>query len=63
MGGEPICHYYRIVTKKGITKWLKDQVIPVLDDSGNVIRLDGIVEDVTEQKRYTDEIEYLANYD
>ncbi|MED3823997.1 EAL domain-containing protein [Priestia flexa] len=63
MGGEPICHYYRIVTKKGITKWLKDQVIPVLDDSGKVIRLDGIVEDVTEQKRYTDEIEYLANYD
>ncbi len=63
MKGDPICHYYRIITKKGNVKWLKDQVVPDVDEKGNVIRLDGIIEDVTEKKHYIDEIEYLAHYD
>jgi PAS domain S-box-containing protein len=47
---------FRILTPDGREKWIRDQGFPVRDDSGRVIRLVGIAEDVTERKRYEEEL-------
>lgn len=41
---------YRIVTKNGITKWVLEQGRGVFDQIGNLIRLEGMVTDITEGK-------------
>lgn len=54
---------FRIVTKDGKVKWLKNQTIPFLDSVGRVIRIDGIIRDITNEKNYTDELVFLTNHD
>lgn len=61
--GKIIHHQYRIVDKNGAIKWVQDYTIPSLDDEGNIVRLDGITSDITEQKEMEEKIKYLANYD
>ncbi|PEC45850.1 GGDEF domain-containing protein [Priestia megaterium] len=63
MQGKSIRPHYRIQTKKGEIKWVRDHCIPTCDEQGNLIRIDGIIEDITEEKRYVDKIEYLATHD
>jgi two-component system cell cycle sensor histidine kinase/response regulator CckA len=41
---------YRIICKNGSIKWIKDMATPVLDEQGNLIRIDGCMEDITERK-------------
>lgn len=41
---------YRIVTKNGITKWVLEQGRGVFDHIGNLVRLEGLVTDITEGK-------------
>jgi PAS domain S-box-containing protein len=41
---------YRIVTKKGITRWVLEQGRGVYDEKGNLVRLEGLVTDITEGK-------------
>lgn len=54
---------YRIVHKNGDIRWIQEYTIPTLDHSGNIVRLDGLVSDITEQKLLQEKINYLANYD
>ena len=42
---------YRILRPDGAIRWIKDQAFPVKDESGNVYRVAGIAEDITEIKR------------
>lgn len=41
---------YRIVAKDGQIRWLRDYSQPVLDETGQVVHLDGVVQDITERK-------------
>jgi len=41
---------YRIITKSGEIKWIKNKAAPVLDVSGILVRIDGIMEDITGRK-------------
>ena len=41
---------YRVVRPDGSKRWIRDRGFPVHDASGNVIRVAGIAEDVTEQR-------------
>lgn len=41
---------YRIVTKNGITKWVLEQGRGVFDHIGNLVRLEGLVTDISEGK-------------
>ncbi len=43
-------HEYRIVTKTGEIRWVDERTIAVRDSEGKVIRLNGIIFDVTERK-------------
>jgi len=42
---------YRITTKTGESRWVRDKATPVLDERGELTRIDGFVEDVTERKQ------------
>ena len=48
-GGET--REYRIVRPDGSIRWLSDRGFPIKDQKGNVIRITGIAEDITERKR------------
>jgi len=56
----PLKITYRVVTKAGDIKWLKDQAIPVLDKNKQIVRIDGFLEDITELKKIRDQIRYQS---
>ncbi|MBU2445057.1 MAG: PAS domain-containing protein, partial [Bacteroidetes bacterium] len=39
---------YRIRTKAGELKWVKDTFIPIVDENDQLVRVDGIIKNVTE---------------
>lgn len=46
-------HYdeqYRIARPDGTLRWIRDRAFPIRDDSGNVYRIAGIADDITERK-------------
>lgn len=45
---------YRIIRPDGSLRWLRDTAFPIRDESGVVIRLAGIVEDITDAKTAAD---------
>lgn len=47
---------YRIVRPNGEIRWVRDRAFPVLNDSGEVYRIAGILDDVTESKRAIEQI-------
>ncbi len=61
--GESLNHQYRIIHKCGEIRWVQDQTIPVLDDNGNLIRIDGIITNITELKVYEERITHFAYHD
>ena len=42
---------YRILRPDGVLRWINARTYPVLDEQGNVYRITGIAEDITERKR------------
>jgi diguanylate cyclase (GGDEF)-like protein/PAS domain S-box-containing protein len=42
---------YRIVRPDGSVRWIRDRAFPVAGDSGEVSRIAGVAEDITERKR------------
>lgn len=48
---KPYSHDERIFRKGGEMRWLHTWATPVLDDQGRLVRLLGVCQDVTEQKR------------
>ncbi len=51
LSGKPAECEYRIVRPDGSTHWVWDRSFPVHDSSGQLDRIVGIVEDITERKR------------
>ena len=47
---------YRIVRPNGEIRWVRDRAFPVANDSGEVYRIAGIMDDVTESKRAIEQI-------
>jgi diguanylate cyclase (GGDEF)-like protein/PAS domain S-box-containing protein len=54
---------YRVVRPDGTIRWVNDRAFPVQDESGNVYRIAGIAEDVTEKKFAEEQLMQLAHYD
>lgn len=48
--GEPIVHEYRIRQKEGSVRWIETKITPTLDESGKLIRIDGVTSDINEKK-------------
>ncbi len=49
---------YRIVRPDGSVRWIQDRAFPIKDETGKVIRIVGIAEDITERKRADEEIRH-----
>ncbi|MBZ5597039.1 MAG: PAS domain S-box protein [Acidobacteriia bacterium] len=47
----PFVHEYRIIRPDGSVRWILDRAFPVRNKKGQVYRLAGIAEDITERKR------------
>jgi PAS domain S-box-containing protein len=56
MRGESIKSEYRILTPEGQEKWICDRAFPIRDEAGQLIRIVGIADEITEQKRYETEL-------
>jgi PAS domain S-box-containing protein len=52
----PLDVEYRIVTQDGVIKWVRDRATPMVDESGEILRIDGFMEDITERKRLEDQV-------
>ncbi len=42
---------YRIICPDGTVRWVRDRTFPVYDEQGNIHRMTGIAEDITERKK------------
>ncbi|MES2431781.1 MAG: PAS domain-containing protein [Bacteroidota bacterium] len=47
--GKTLVSKYRIIHKDGSIRWIEAKVIPTLGDNGEVIRIDGICNDITQK--------------
>jgi len=61
--GEILHHEYRIIRTDGEIIWVKDHTVPTLNEKGEIVRLDGIIVDITKIKQYEEQIEKIAYYD
>nr|WP_242061748.1 EAL domain-containing protein [Cytobacillus firmus] len=63
LNGNSIRYQYRIVHKSGELRWVNHHSIPHLNDRGELIRVDGFVTDITEQKWLEKRMRRMAFYD
>lgn len=61
--GEITRREYRIIHKDGTVRWVQDYAVPVLDQRGKLVQVNGITSDVTLQKELEKQIKYLSEYD
>jgi len=47
---------YRLRHLDGSVRWIRDTIVPVTDERGTVMRLDGIARDMTEQRRLEEQV-------
>ena len=47
---------YQVLQRDGTVLWLSDSATTVRDEAGNVVRYEGVVRDITNQKRAEDEV-------
>jgi PAS domain S-box-containing protein len=56
MRGEFVETEYRIRTPGGQEKWIRGRAFPIRDQAGQLIRVAGLAEEITERKRYEAEL-------
>ena len=54
--GEAMDSEYRIRTPDGREKWIRDAAFPIRDEAGQLIRIAGVAEEITERKRYEQDL-------
>jgi diguanylate cyclase (GGDEF)-like protein/PAS domain S-box-containing protein len=54
---------FRIVHRDGTERWAQSRAFPIRDAQGELHRIAGITEDITERKRYQERLLHLAHYD
>ncbi|OEH91954.1 EAL domain-containing protein [Bacillus solimangrovi] len=61
--GEQTSIQYRIYHSNGEVRWIEEQTIPVQNELGDVIRIDGVIEDITSKKQLEEKLEQITMYD
>jgi diguanylate cyclase (GGDEF)-like protein/PAS domain S-box-containing protein len=54
--GDILDSVFRIVTPDGAEKWIRDRACPIRDEHGQLIRIAGVAEDITERKHHDEEM-------
>lgn len=60
---KPYNDEYEIITKNGESKWVMEKGQGIFDDKGNLLALEGIILDITENKKNEYEIKNLKEHD
>ena len=55
--GEDAEEEYRIVRVDGSVRWLRDRAFPIRDQAGEIYRIVGVAEDITERKKNEQELQ------
>ena len=55
--GEKVTEEYRIITKQGKVKWVRDRIVPIKNEQGKVVHIDAIVSDITKIKQAEQELQ------
>ena len=63
MNGQSFQWIYRINSGNGNTKWLLEEVVPRLDNHGQITNIFGLVTDITYEIEKEHKINYLSNFD
>ncbi|MBP1156646.1 MULTISPECIES: EAL domain-containing protein [unclassified Paenibacillus] len=61
--GESVKQEYRIIHATGQIKWVSDHTIPVFNERAELIRLDGLVSDITQRKVAEEQLYFMAFHD
>jgi diguanylate cyclase (GGDEF)-like protein/PAS domain S-box-containing protein len=61
--GNMIHQQYRIINASGHIQWIEDKTFPSFNSDGKLIRLDGIVQDISERKLSEEKIKFFAYHD
>jgi diguanylate cyclase (GGDEF)-like protein/PAS domain S-box-containing protein len=61
--GQPIHSEFRMVARDGSLVWLRDEAILVQDGAGRPLFWQGVMYDITEQKRAEEQVAFLAYHD
>ena len=54
---------FRVVRSDGTIRWVRDRAFPIHDAQGEVYRIAGIAEDITDMRESEERLLYLAHYD
>ena len=54
--GEPTQEEYRITRPDGVVRWILDRAFPIREESGEVFRIAGIAEDITDRVRVEEKL-------
>ena len=49
--GKPVRNQYRIVRKDNTVRWVENRIIPTINSAGELIRIDGVINDITDRKQ------------
>lgn len=54
--GKRVLNQYRIVHKDRSIRWIENKIIPTIDETGRLIRIDAVTNDISERKKSEDVI-------
>ncbi|HEX7954531.1 MAG TPA: diguanylate cyclase, partial [Burkholderiales bacterium] len=54
---------YQIVCADASVKWVSEKAQAIRNESGEIIALEGIIDDITERRYFEDRLSFLAQYD
>ncbi|SOC25723.1 diguanylate cyclase/phosphodiesterase with PAS/PAC sensor(s) [Ureibacillus xyleni] len=61
--GKSIQTIYRLISGKGKSKWLLEQVVPRINEQAQVTNVFGLVIDITHEMEIEEKLHYLSNHD
>ncbi len=60
---EPFKYEYEIITATGVRKWVLEMGQGIYDSQGEVVSLEGIVLDISDRKKFENNLRYLNEHD
>jgi diguanylate cyclase (GGDEF)-like protein/PAS domain S-box-containing protein len=61
--GKSIQREYRIMDAKGDAKWVLSSSIPVINQLGEIIRIDGVIIDISQHRKAEEKLRFMAYHD
>ncbi|KAA0549919.1 EAL domain-containing protein [Bacillus sp. BGMRC 2118] len=63
VNGMTLNQEYRIIHRNGTIRWISDYIVPILDENGELERMDGVMIDITESRQKEETVNLLSYYD